>query len=75
MTKRIDIVYTHIVDVLYQFGGLAFTWDIHKAASNFAKHRVRFEQVCELFLDPLLRFADASAGDEAREGLLDKLRQ
>ena len=58
------------MDVLYQFGSLDFVWDVHKAASNIAKHGVRFEQACEVFLDPLVRVVDASVVDEARDGLL-----
>ena len=58
------------MDVLYQFGGLNFIWDVHKAAANITKHGVRFEQACEVFLDPLLRIVDASVPDEAREGVV-----
>lgn len=58
------------MDVLYQFGSLDFIWDVHKAAANIAKHGVRFEQACEVFLDPLVRVLDASEVDEARDGLL-----
>jgi uncharacterized DUF497 family protein len=58
------------VDVLYPLGELQFVWDVHKAASNMAKHNVRFEQACEVFFDPLVRIVDASVDDEAREGLL-----
>jgi uncharacterized DUF497 family protein len=31
---------------------------------------VRFEQACEVFLDPLVRIVDASVVDEAREGVV-----
>ena len=58
------------MDVLYQFGSLDFVWDVHKAAANIAKHGVRFEQACEAFFDPMVRIVDASAMDEARDGLL-----
>ena len=67
---RIYNVYTLSMDVLYQFGSLDFVWDVHKAASNIAKHGVRFEQACEVFLDPLVRVVDASVVDEARRRLL-----
>jgi uncharacterized DUF497 family protein len=63
-------VYTYRVDVLYPLGELQFVWDVHKAAANMAKHRVRFEQACEVFFDPLVRIVDASVEDEVREGLL-----
>jgi len=29
-----------------------FDWDVSKAASNFLKHGVRFEQAATVFLDP-----------------------
>ena len=67
-------VYTSCMDVLYPFGELEFVWDIHKAALNVSKHGVRFEQACEVFLDPLVRVVDASVADEAREGLLAEPR-
>ena len=36
-----------------------FEWDDAKAASNFEKHGVRFEQACLAFRDPFaLEFAD-----------------
>ena len=31
---------------------------------------MRFEQACEVFLDPLVRIVDASVVDEAREGVV-----
>jgi uncharacterized DUF497 family protein len=68
--KRTYNVYTLSMDVLYQFGSLDFVWDVHKAAANIAKHGVRFEQVCEVFFDPLVRVVDAGVADEARDGLL-----
>jgi hypothetical protein len=66
----IYVVYTFGVNVLFQYGGLDFVWDVHKAAANNTKHGVRFEQACEVFLDPLLRIVDASVADEARDGVI-----
>ena len=63
------------VDVLYQYCGLDFIWDAQKAVANLAKHGVRFEQACEVFTDPLVRFVDASPKDEAREGLVGQSEQ
>ena len=31
-----------------------FEWDAVKAASNFAKHRIRFESAIRVFADPFL---------------------
>ena len=65
-----DNVYTLCVDVLYRCEGLEFVWDVQKASINIAKHGVRFEQACEVFLDPLVRLLDAGVEDEARDALL-----
>ncbi len=54
------------MDVHFVLGGQRFRWDRKKAASNFAKHGVRFEQACEVFFDPFVRFFEASGEDEAR---------
>jgi len=52
LTQRMDNVYTLSMDVLYRYEGLEFVWDVHKAAANIEKHGIRFEQACEVFLDP-----------------------
>ena len=64
-----DNVYTLSMDVLYRYEGLEFVWDVHKAASNIEKHGIRFEQACEVFLDPLARLVDAGIEDEARDAV------
>ncbi len=58
------------MDVLYRYEGLEFIWDVKKAAANITKHGVRFEQACQVFLDPLARIVDAGVEDEARDALL-----
>lgn len=58
------------MDVLYRYEGLEFVWDVQKAATNFAKHGIRFEQACEVFLDPLAHILDAGVSDEARDALV-----
>jgi len=70
-----DNVYTLSMDVLYRYEGLEFVWDVHKAAANIEKHGVRFEQACEVFLDPLARLVDAGVEDEARDALLGEATQ
>jgi uncharacterized DUF497 family protein len=57
--------------VLYRYEGLEFIWDVRKAASNLYKHGIRFEQACEVFLDPLAQIVAAGGGsDEARDSLV-----
>jgi uncharacterized DUF497 family protein len=58
------------MDVVYQYGGLEFVWDIRKAAANIEKHGIRFEQACEVFVDPLAVIVDAAVEDEARDAIL-----
>jgi uncharacterized DUF497 family protein len=58
------------MDVLYRYEGLEFVWDANKATLNIAKHGIRFEQACQVFLDPLARVVDAGVEDEARDALL-----
>jgi uncharacterized DUF497 family protein len=36
-------------------GGIAFSWDENKAASNLSKHGVSFEAAMEVFDDPACR--------------------
>ena len=38
--------------------GLKFEWDSRKAASNFSKHGVSFEEALTAFADPLARIFD-----------------
>jgi hypothetical protein len=58
------------VDVLYQYGGMNFVWSADKAVWNILKHDVRFEQACQVLLDPFVRLSDATADDEMRDGAL-----
>jgi len=58
------------VDADFLYAGQRFRWDMEKAHLNFAKHGIRFEQACEVFVDPLVKFLDATAEDEAREAVL-----
>jgi hypothetical protein len=58
------------MDAHFTYAEQRFRWDMEKANSNFVKHRVRFEQACEVFFDPFVRVLDATAEDEAREAVL-----
>jgi uncharacterized protein len=51
------------------------SYGIHKTAANIEKHGIRFEQACEVFLDPLARLVDAGVEDEARDALLGEVTQ
>lgn len=46
---------------------LAFEWDAAKAATNLAKHGIRFEEAAHIFLDDPLTAEDDSALGEMRE--------
>jgi hypothetical protein len=48
---------------------VTYEWDPVKAAANFKKHRVRFEEAASIFRDPLaLTFPDPDHSEgEARE--------
>jgi uncharacterized protein len=58
------------MDVHFVLGGQRFRWDAKKATANLAKHGLRFEQACEVFFDPFVRFFNASAEEEARDAAL-----
>lgn len=50
---------------------VAFEWDSQKAATNFRKHKVRFELACEAFFDPFICYLDEEiVGSELRERLV-----
>lgn len=58
------------MDLLFLHHGQQFVWDAEKAATNLAKHGTRFETACDVFLDPLVRSADASIDEESREAAI-----
>ena len=58
------------MDVFYQYHGVEFVWNVHKAADNLSKHGIRFARACEVFFDPLVRALDAGINDDARDALL-----
>jgi len=39
------------MDTTFQLPGQAFVWDSEKAAAKLRKHRVSFEQACEVLLE------------------------
>ena len=57
--------------VQYTLQNIAFEWDSQKAATNFRKHKVRFELACEAFFDPFVCYLDEEiVGSELRERLV-----
>jgi len=58
------------MDVRVEICGAAFVWDEQKAASNAAKHGVRFEDAAHVFFDPFLRMVDAGRNHEARDAVI-----
>ena len=60
------------MDVYFQLDGILFVWREDKAALNLVKHGVRFEIAAEIFLDPMLAYADASVDDETRTAAIGR---
>jgi uncharacterized protein len=58
------------LDVFFVYQGQRFCWNSEKAAANFKKHGVRFEQACEVFFDPFVNLLDATRYNETREAVL-----
>jgi len=57
--------------VQYTLQNIVFEWDSQKAATNFRKHKVRFELACEAFFDPFVCYLDEEiVGSELRERLV-----
>jgi uncharacterized DUF497 family protein len=58
------------MDVHFIYLGQRFVWDSEKASVNVRKHGVSFELACQVFFDPLIRFEDASIGEEERKAAI-----
>ncbi len=58
------------MDVEYELRGIRFRWNQEKAAANIAKHGISFEQACQIFFDPFVRYQDASDKGETRDAAL-----
>ena len=55
----------------YEFQGIKFEWDSHKADTNFQKHGISFDTACEAFFDPFVQSADVEEVDEEfREAII-----
>jgi hypothetical protein len=59
------------MDVSYILHEIEFEWDSQKAAANLRKHKVFFENACEVFFDPFLHVVDAGVVEgESREAVI-----
>ncbi|MCZ6624264.1 MAG: BrnT family toxin [Deltaproteobacteria bacterium] len=59
------------MDVEYWFSGVRFEWDRRKASANLRKHRVGFENACEVFFDPFIFWMGSEVVDgEERERVI-----
>ena len=48
------------MNVVFRLQGSEFEWNGEKAATNLAKHGVRFEEAAEVFFDPFCQYGDAT---------------
>ena len=58
------------MDVRHSIGDNTFVWNAAKAAANYRKHGVRFEDAATVFDDPLFVIVDASRNQESREAAI-----
>jgi len=57
--------------VQYTLQDVIFEWDSRKEATNFRKHKIKFELACEAFFDPFVCYLDEDmVGNELRERLM-----
>lgn len=58
------------MDVRCEFNGDSFVWNAEKAAANWQKHGVRFEEAATVFQDPFFVLTDASRNEQARDAAI-----
>jgi uncharacterized DUF497 family protein len=58
------------MDIEFELRGIRFRWNADKARHNIEKHGVSFEQAAQVFFDPFIRYMDASADQEQRDGAI-----
>ena len=56
------------MDIEYESRGVRFRWNEDKAKLNAEKRGVTFDQAAQIFVDPFLRYFDASRDGEQRDG-------
>ena len=58
------------MDVYFEINGDQFIWNDEKAAINWHKHGVRFEEAATVFEDPLFVLVEASRKEESRDAAI-----
>ena len=58
------------MDAIYSLNGSEFEWNVEKAASNYEKHGVTFEEAAQTFFDEGQQLGDASVPEETRDYLI-----
>ena len=58
------------MDVRITLNQQRFVWDSEKASLNLRKHGISFDEAVYVFLDPLVRYTDASVEDETRDAAI-----
>lgn len=56
--------------IRFALQGIGFEWDSRKAAANFRKHGITFEEACEVFFDPFVTVRDAGTAEEDRDAAI-----
>jgi uncharacterized DUF497 family protein len=55
----------------YSLHGIVFEWDSIKSQANLQKHRISFENACEVFFDPFLRMMEPEVHNgQIREAII-----
>lgn len=55
----------------FELQGVCFEWDDTKALLNIENHAIRFEEACEVFLDPFVKSVDSEIVEsETREKII-----
>ena len=63
--------YRYIIKIEHFLHGIRFEWDRRKSESNLKKHRILFENACEVFFDPFLHTMEPEIQNgERREAII-----
>lgn len=55
----------------FELQGVCFEWHDSKANSNIQNHRIRFEEACEVFFDPFVKYLDSEVVEsETRDKII-----
>ena len=56
------------MNIEFELQGVCFEWDKEKALLNIQNHGIRFEEACEVFLDPFVKYFDSEIVDSETRG-------